>query len=215
MDWIKPSTQKSSSSSSDTKLKLTVTKALVDLKTLDKRIQKLISESVFVSLKGELRKSDIKISKAQSNYDKIRDLLTMRVKLKSALVISNATTRVKVADMDMTVAEAIELKSSIKNYKTLLGKLRDQFGACNQQMEHDNQRVRQSLESTLKKTEDTKEQMISLDYIRSHMKIHGVEMDDPIDAQKKMDELETFITNFEDSVDVVLSVTNATTQIEI
>ena len=136
--------------------------------------------------------------------------------MKSAIVSSNALTRVKVAGLDMTVAEAIELKSSIKNYKTLVGQLKAQYGQNVQQMEYENQRVRANLESTLKRNDEKEQhQMSVMDYSRSYMKMHGVELCDPLNATKKIDELEKFISDFETSVDVVLSVTNATTTITV
>jgi hypothetical protein len=202
---------------------MSITRALVELKTLDKRIQKLISESVFISIKGELRKPDTRASSAQSNYDRVRDLMNRRIKLKSAIVSSNANTKIRVCSMDMTVAEAIEMKSSINNYKTLLSSMKRQYGDAVTSVEVENQRARSTLENSLTRTRTTSVDQTNNngseinvgEYSRQYMSIHGVELFDPIKLSEKVESLEKFITEFESEVDFVLSEKNATTQISI
>ena len=94
---------------------MTITRALSSLKNLDKKIEKLIGSAVFVSVRGELRQPDNDSLRAVELLQQIQDLQTHRDKLKSAIVISNANTRVKIAKETMTVAEAIERKKSIKH----------------------------------------------------------------------------------------------------
>lgn len=200
---------------------MTITRALVELKTLDKRIQKSIDESVFCSIQGELRKPDPKTTNAQSNYDKIRDLMNRRIKIKSAIVSSNASTRIKVCGMDMSVAEAIELKSSIKNYKTLLMRMKQQYGDSTLRVEQENQRTRTNLENSLSKIDNgnsngnSSERLNVGDYSKSYMKIHGVEVYDPIKIEEKITSLEKFINDYESEVDFVLSEKNATTKLSL
>ena len=59
--------------------------------------------------------------------------------------MSNAVTKVNICGQEMTVAEAIETKSSIKNYKNLLANLKRQYSECNRQVENTNQSVRNRL----------------------------------------------------------------------
>lgn len=208
----------SSSKNEENKTTMTITRALVELKTLDKRIQKAIDESVFVSLHGELRKPDERALKAQNYYDKVRDLMERRVRLKSAIVSSNATTQVRVCGMDLTVAEAIELKSSIKNYKSLLSRMRAQYGDAVRTMEHENERARRNLEGSLSRNtsdDKDKDRMNVADYSKQYMTIHGVSLFDPLKIQGKVEDLDKFITEFQDEVDFLLSEKNATTTIEL
>lgn len=195
---------------------MSITRALVELKTLDKRIQKLIGETVFISIKGELRKPDTRASNAQSSYDKVRDLMNRRIKLKSAIVSSNANTKIRVCNIDMTVAEAIEMKSSINNYKTLLASMKRQYGESVAMVENENQRARNTLENSLtrNKSDSTTELNVG-EYSRQYMSIHGVELYDPIKLNEKIESLEKFITEFETEVDFILSEKNATTTIVI
>lgn len=209
----------STTSSTSTTEDMTITRALVELKTLDKRIQKSIEESVFCSIHGELRKPDPKCSSAQSNYDKVRDLMNRRVKIKSAIVSSNANTRIRVCGMDMTVAEAIEMKSSIHNYKTLLMRMKQQFGDSTMRVEQENQRTRMNLENSLSKantdSSSSSDKLNVGDYSKSYMKVHGIEIYDPIKIEEKIQSLEKFINDYESEVDFVLSEKNATTRLSL
>lgn len=74
--------------------KITITRALTELKTLDKRIQKAIDSGTFVSFYGQFFKPDENSKSAQSNYQSIMDLLERRKQIKSLIVMSNAVTKV-------------------------------------------------------------------------------------------------------------------------
>jgi len=202
------------------KQKITITRALVELKTIDKRILKKIDEGLFISICGELRKPDTRATHAQSNYDSIRDLLERRVNIKSSIVISNATSKVRICEREMTVAEAIELKSSIKNYKVLLEQMRRQYGEAVQNVEHLNNRARSVLENSISPASDSQKEGISdpqnmAEYSKQYMKVNGVELFDPIALNDKIALIDKFITDFENEVDFILSERNATTFIEI
>ena len=213
MNWLKLSKSKSENDGTNS---ITLTRALTELKTLDKRIQKTISESQFCSVQGQLRKPETKALSAQSNYDKIRDLMSRRLALKSAIVTSNANTKIRVCGMDLTVAEAIELKSSIKNYKSLLNTMQTQYGYVSEYMERENSKVRSNLENSLGNNNSDNNNMDNVaDYSKNYMKVHGLEIYDPLKLSEKVEDLGNFITEFEDEVDFVLSEKNATTTISI
>ena len=202
------------------KQQISVTRALVELKTLDNRINKLSQTSMFISIMGELRTPDVKSTGAASNYDKITDLLSRRVAMKSAIVISNANTRIRICDMDLTVAETIELKSSIKNYETLLNTLKHQYGDASDNVEMYNEQTRNNSDTiittnNLTKKENGVEITDITGYSKNYMKLHMIELYDPINIRSKIEKLEDFITKFKDEVDFILSEKNATTQINI
>jgi hypothetical protein len=123
--------------------------------------------------------------------------------------------------MDMTVAEAIELKSSIKNYKALLNQMRSQHSSSVYQVEQENNRTRNNLENSLSNrgnnsngNDNSRVDNVG-DYSRQYMKIHGVELFDPLNLSEKVESLEKFINDFESEVDFVLSEKNATTSITL
>lgn len=90
--------------------KMTVHKALAELKLLDERIRKAISEGIYCiankhsndKIGGVLLDDYIKIM--QGGYDKATDLISRRKAIKRAVVLSNAVTKVTVAGVEYTVA---------------------------------------------------------------------------------------------------------------
>jgi RNase P subunit RPR2 len=112
-------------------LKISIARALIELKTLEKRIEKKLNEIEPVTiLTGNTLESGITSKEAfeksvKASYQSLIGLIEHKRKLKAAIVKSNAVTVVEVAGEKMTVAEAIERKSSIeieKNIKRTLSK---------------------------------------------------------------------------------------------
>ena len=126
--------------------KMTITRALTELKTLDKRIQKTTGSGVFISFQGKFHKPNEYSKKGPAVYQSVMDLLNRRKRIKSAIVSSNAVTNVKICGKEMTIAEAIETKSSIKHHEYLIGQLKRQYADANRSVENINARVRQDLE---------------------------------------------------------------------
>lgn len=108
---------------------LTVQEALNLLKVLDKRIERKLGDTKYVgvvqedklvypvSSKGD---KDKFISDAKSSIDSLLDLIAYRHALKAGVLRSNALTEVVIGDKTMTVAEAIDYKTSIQSEKDLV-----------------------------------------------------------------------------------------------
>ena len=196
--------------------KISITRALVELKTLDKRIQKGIDTSVFVSYKGQFYQPAEGAKEAASAYQSVNDLIERRKKIKSAIIKSNANTMVKICGMDMTVAEAIETKSSIKHKKNLLAVMKNQYGTACTTVEHVNSKVRKDLENKSTRDADKEKQQMSLEeFSKTYVSLHGVELYDPIKLSQKIEQLENYITQFDQEVDYIMSEKNAVTMIEL
>lgn len=196
--------------------KISITRALVELKTLDKRIQKAIDTSVFVSYKGQFYQPAEAAKDAAAAYQSINDLIERRKKIKSAIIKSNANTMVKICGMEMTVAEAIETKSSIKHKKNLLAVMKNQFGTATTNVEHINSKVRKDLENKSTRDADKEKQQMTLEeFSKTYVSLHGVELYDPIKVSQKIEQLENYITQFEQEVDYIMSEKNAVTMIDI
>ena len=194
---------------------ITLVRGLTKLKTLDKQIQNLIQGTTFVSVEGELRPVQNYVKSAPSTYQKINDLIEFRRKLKSAIITSNATTHITICDRTMTVAEAIEEKQSIKHKKLLLSTLRQQHSQYLREVETHNARIRSNLERETKFQSDDKKTETSEEYQRGYMKLHQIRLFDPIHVRKQIDDLDTYIREFECEVDHVLSESNAVTKITV
>ena len=97
--------------------KMTVHKALAELKIMDDRIVSAINGGTYcVANKhsnDKIKGVSLEEYKGamQGCYDKAVDLIKRRNAIKRAVVLSNATTKVSVNGTEYTVAEAIEMKN--------------------------------------------------------------------------------------------------------
>ena len=97
--------------------KITITRALVELKTVDKRIEKALEGAVFITHKCASDENP-KHKITENRLQQVTDLIERRKNLKAAIVKSNATTKVVIDSNEYTVAEAIERKNITKRHKS-------------------------------------------------------------------------------------------------
>lgn len=191
-----------------------ITRLLERLSILDDRILKQIRSTVFVDYSSESH--DAKIT--PGGYQSIRDLYALRNLIKSRIVASNAVTKVTIGKRTYTVADAIEQKRSIGLLKELLQQLHQQRSSVASAVETHKEKLQQKLDRLLEVEfgKSVKTQTSNLDEIsRGYWNQHKVQMVDPIKIDEKIDELETFITEFESDVNVALAESNARTMIEL
>ena len=203
-----------------------VTVALNELKLLDKRINDKIDNTSFVVSAKESDKNATKgISKtkyrteARAGYESIVDLIKRRQLIKNAITLSNAKTHVQVAGMDMTVAEAIEYKSSIEYQKDLLATMEMQYSSAVTSMNIANNKVDSTIDSMLEKLygKDSDKKITAEDQdavANPYRKANQHALVDELGIKDRIDELKEFIGKFESEVDSVLQVSNCTTVIE-
>lgn len=203
---------------------LTITKCLSDLKLLDKRINRGIYNGEFVGhTVGQNKKvnhTEVEEFKnnVKNNYESVKDLISRRNKIKSAIVSSNAKTEVTVAGEKYTVAEAIERKTSIAYEEELLGRMKQNLANESNTVDRVNDRVKESLDGLLEsmfsgESKRNKEGMEA--FTESYNRENKAELVDPLGIKKVIEELEANIEDFLSEVDEVLSVSNATTVVEI
>lgn len=195
--------------------KLTLTQILTELKMLDKRIEKKINESKFCEiLVGEQllnkRNKQEVTTEIKSNFQSIKDLIDRRLKLKSLLNQANATTKVTIADKKMTIAEAIDLKTSINHSQMLLNKLKSEKRNADLAVAQQNEKV--NIQISQMKTEENNK--TSNDFIESYMKQFGASLFDILKIDTEINNLEDYIDKFTCEVDFKLSEINALTSIE-
>ena len=106
--------------------KMTVHKALAELKIIDDRINNAIVSGTYVIANKHsntkihgMTIDDFKTS-MKSDFQKVSDLIARRNAIKRTVVASNAVTKVKVGDVEYTVAEAIEMKNHGMEFKNTL-----------------------------------------------------------------------------------------------
>ncbi|MDL2343624.1 hypothetical protein QOL99_05600 [Deinococcus sp. MIMF12] len=203
--------------------RMTITKALSELKLLDKRVTKLLDDTTFVTLvvgsdpPREARSLAEFTARAQANYQAARDLLRRRAAIKGALVQSNARTTVQVADRTYVVAEAIERKSSVSYERHLITRLRLDLGRAQAEVEREQERARSRLDTQAQALLG-KENARGAEYdalYQAFMARNAPKLVDPLGAQGEIDTLERDVEDFLAEVDQALSVSNALTVIDV
>lgn len=207
--------------------KMLVTKGLNELKLLDNRIYRKIGESEFVSyakvavpnVNGKISKEAFKAN-AKADYQSISDLIKRRNLIKSAIIKSNAITMVRVGDKTMTVAEAIDKKSSIEYEKSLLDTLKNQYTIASEKIEKFNDKVDESIEQLLNTAygKEGKEKITQGSYdaiAEPYRQANEYGLVDILEVQKLMKTMKDSIESFESEVDTVLQISNSITLIEI
>ena len=207
--------------------KILVTKGLNELKLLDSRIHRKLTEAEFISaaklssvnVDGKVSKEAFKTN-AKADYQSITDLIKRRSLIKSAIIKSNAITTVKVGKKIMTVAEAIDRKSSIEYEKGLLYTLKNQFKKATDIVENKNLKVDESIEQLLNTAygKEGKEKISQGSYdaiSEPYKKANEYGLVDSLEVQKLIKSFKDEIEDFESEVDTVLQISNSTTLIEI
>lgn len=203
---------------------ISISRALVEIKTLNKRIEKLTKElSIFdISIGGKL-KSNRSLEEfsqyAKSSMQQLEDLIQRYSKIKSQIVLSNSKTTVNVNGETFTVAEAIERKNSIKQLVNVVGKLKETFHSTVKIIDAANEnsqtRLDKLLESTFSKDSSKVKPEEYEAVAKPFLERNEAKLVDPIDARKKIDMLEKYIEGFVSNIDIVLSESNAKTYITI
>ena len=210
--------------------KMTIHKALSELKTIDDRIIKAIRSNTYVlAVKHSAEKiNGVKVDTFKENmksgYQKVTDLIARRDAMKRAVVLSNATTEVQIGDKTMTVAEAIEAKNHGMEFKkTLLQSLYTAYGSAQNEFNKNND------EALEKKAEQyilaviaaqPKDAKMGVDseamktMRKNYIENNKYDMLDPLGVAKIIEALDAEINEFNTEVDAALSVSNALTVIE-
>ena len=210
--------------------KMTIHKALAELKTMDDRITKAIRNTTYVmAVKHSAEKiNGVKINDFKDNmksgYQKVEDLIARREAMKRAVVLSNAITKVKVGDKEMTVAEAIEMKNHGMEFRSML--LRQINSAY---ISAQNELTRNSGDILEKNAEQyvlsviaaqPKDSKMSVDseamkgLRKTYIENNTYDLIDPMNIAKVIETLDAEINEFNAEVDAALSCSNALTVIE-
>lgn len=202
---------------------MTIHRALATLKLLDAKINKKTS-GMFCNVKkashnkiGGVRVEDLE-NDIKSNFDSVVELISRRAKIKSAIIYSNANTKVEIGGEIKTVAEWIDLKSSIAYELNLLTNMNSQYTRSVSNISSANEKVDTQAENYVNGLYEDKNSVdpnkikdLKKDYIDQNK----FELVDPIGIKTEIDKLEERIKEFEMNIDFSLSESNAITVIEI
>lgn len=203
-----------------------INRALGELKLLEKRINKAMENGTFIDYKKDsadkTRLSNLKPEELEKlaieSLQSINDLIARKKEIKDKIVESNAKTYVTVNNVKMTVAAAIERKSSIMYDKMLLSVMKKQYEDALVLVNSENNTMERKLDLQLNQmagSEADKKSDAMLTFAQGYRNQNQWSLVDPLNLKAKIDELEKSIDGFEAEVDYVLSTSNAITTIDI
>ncbi len=201
---------------------ITIARALVELKTLDSRITKMIGDNLWTCYKTKgknynLNEDDYK-KKTTSEFQSLNDLIKRRNAVKNAIVLSNSIKEVTIGSQTMTVAQAIEYKKIIEYKKYLLETLKKQRQNVIVESEAHKQKVQYKIDENVRIIcgKDAKPDANTIQTISDGIsKGDPIEIFDPLNLDQVIKNLEMEIEEFTANVDYALSESNALTQIEV
>ena len=206
--------------------KMLVTQALNELKLLDGRINRAISNGEYVAA-ARLNESKVSstvtkeefISNAKSSLQSVNDLIERRKKIKAAVVISNANTFVDFSGVSMTVADAIERKDSIEYDEEILGTLKKQLSNARATVGQKNLNMELQIDKIVESSfgKDSRQKINSDDYeaiAKPYRTNNEYGLVDPLGIEKLIAQMEEAIQGFISNVDAALQISNCTTYIE-
>lgn len=209
-------------------VKISVTRALAKVSQLDDKIGRATAALTVTAVtkgQGDQRvfftgnqKIEDFEAEAKSGYQSIIDMINLRSQLKSAIGMSNSTTKVTIGKIEMTVAEAIQRKAMVSTWEHLISTLRTNKVKTDTLLKRESDTYEKKEEDTLSaygsrdKAPKAEELDIILKPLRDKQK-PGVS--DVLDVSKLCAKLQEELDEFVLEVDFVLSESNASTMIEV
>lgn len=207
--------------------KMTIHKALAELKIIDSRIFDTIHGGTYC-LANKHSNSKIMgvpvpeyMSVMQGYYDKAHDLINRSCAIKRAVTLSNAITKVEIGGTEYTIAEAIWMKNhGVEMDEQLLSELKRQYGSAQSMiLKQNGDDLNKRADNYVVELYGQKEGKTNSDEFEKtkndFIKANTYELVDPIGILNVIDALETKIANFRAEVDAALSTSNALTEITV
>lgn len=210
-------------------MQISVTRALSEIKMLDKRINDKISLTGFVALSrgrndqatvvGSNNTVDYVENKIHSDVQQLQALITRRRMLKSLVAESNAKTKVVINNIEHVVQDAIEYKTSIKYETSVHERMVNQYRAAISERERQNVALNQKIETAVaqaygnEKGKVTEDQYLAV--AKPRLDEGEYNLIDPLNLEEQIKRQADQLNNFLTEIDFVLSESNARTMIEV
>ena len=211
--------------------KMTVHKALAELKIIDDRINNAIVSGTYVIANKHsntkihgMTIDDFKTS-MKSDFQKVSDLIARRNAIKRTVVASNAVTKVKVGDVEYTVAEAIEMKNHGMEFKnTLKMYIERQYTNAKNEFDKNSgdsleRRAENYVLSVIQAQPKDSKMAVDSEAMKNlraqYIKDNTYDLVDPLDVKNVIESFDNEISGFLTEVDAALSVSNAVTVLDI
>ena len=210
-------------------IQMTVTQALRERKILKDRISRATNEGIYLALvEGDAQRPVNKAfrtheelaAKIQSSTDSVNGLIKRYHAIVDALISSNANTTVTVAGQTLTVAAAIERRTSNSMTKEFLVRIGVQQAGIVREMDSRSRILSQSIEARIaaNKTDSMDATQVAQLAADSKAVLERESMPkifDPANILSGYDKMRSDFDAFEDELETQLNIINATTMIEI
>ncbi|GCD10414.1 hypothetical protein [Clostridium tagluense] len=205
-------------------MQISITRALNEVKLLEKRINNKIENSQFIIANKQSNKKingadtieQFKNS-AKADYESSIDLIERKKSMKTSIVESNAITKLEIGEYQYSVADAIERKKSISLDIRLLNVMKQQYARALVEVTNKNEQMEVNLDrqlETMLGSEGKKSDGADA-YAKQYRETNSFELIDGLELKEKIQALEEEINEFLNNVDFCLSESNALTKIEI
>lgn len=213
-----------------TQEKMTIHKALAELKVIDNRINRAICDGSYVIANKHSNEKiggapiNVYKERMKADYQKVDDLIKRRNAIKRAVVLSNATTKVKVGDVEYTVAEAIEMKNHGMEFVDDFAKvIASQYARAKAEIDKNSgdaieKRAEQYVLSVIQAQPKDSKMTVDSDAMKALRKTYiennTYDMIDPLGVDDIIERMTNEVNEFNTEIDAALSVSNALTVIE-
>ena len=209
---------------------MSITRALVELKNLDNKIKQAIQGVHFIGVttgKDNNKKvfipsgNDVASAQQliQGNFDKVTQLISNRQRIKAAVVKSNAVTEVNLAGKVLTVAEAIETKTSLPYKELLLTTLVQQANSANIHVSNINNKMNEDIDKALQVVYGNEKGKVQSEMYEQVAEPQRKQKEgailDPAKIDLKIKSLQDEIQTIKSELAFVLAESNAKTEIEV
>lgn len=210
------------------KTKMTIHRALAELKLIDSKIEKSISviDPTGLRQEGKLVNGFAEQTEFEENakakLQSVNDLINRKTAIKSAIVKANGTTPVIIAEKSMTIADAINFKTVIIYKKQLIAQLSSKHNSTKSHFTTENEKMKQVALDNAKimigkqgddRVKPTDEDVKNI--VEPFVKRNEFHLVDPLKVGSLVESMQKEVEDFEIEVDAVLSEINAITIIEI
>ena len=207
-------------------MEITITRALSELKLQQKKYDKKVEELQVIAIKQgtKLRRPftaqtpEDFLDKSKAAYQSLMSTMDRIIMIKTKIDESNATTKIKIGQTEMTVQQALVEKKFITLKKSLLRKLQDLKATNNQDLENAELELTRSAEDFRKVFAGNGNNKSEADIetaVKNYKKSEEISVVDAINIDDEIAKLDAYIDDFESNVDFVLSESNSKTCIVI
>lgn len=203
-------------------IEISVADALVRVKTTKARIERdRMAQFITISQQGRISGfRDIKAFRdsALSAAQGVSALMRNYAALKGAIVQSNAITQVTIGKETMTVAAAIERKTSIEQEQNLLALWTSQLNTAKRQVEQANAQVAAQAEKQAIAFFTNSADKTSAEYTKfvdDYVRLNSAQIIDPLGLEELVKQLGQNIEDFLANVDLALTSSNVRTMVTV